>query len=78
VSATVDQRLSNLSVSWRLQADEWRSGEIPWLVELAADTAIQQALLKHLGETVFKGQKIKMRLRDARGAMQIGTFREAD
>jgi cytolysin-activating lysine-acyltransferase len=75
VSTAVDQRLSDLSAPWRLQPDEWRSGEIPWLVELVADTPTQQALLNHLGETVFKGRGIKMRVRDAEGKTQIGTFK---
>jgi cytolysin-activating lysine-acyltransferase len=77
VSTAVDQRLSDLSAPWRLKADEWRSGDIPWLVELVADTRTQQALLKHLGETVFKGRGIKMRVRGADGKMQIGTFKGA-
>jgi cytolysin-activating lysine-acyltransferase len=77
VSTSVDQRLSDLSVPWRLQPDEWRSGDIPWLVELVADTRTQQALLKHLGETVFRGRGIKMRVRGADGKMQIGTFKGA-
>jgi cytolysin-activating lysine-acyltransferase len=75
VSTAVDQRLSDLSAPWRLQPDEWRSGDIPWLVELVADPPTQQALLKHLGETVFKGRGIKMRVRDAEGKTQIGTFK---
>ena len=77
VSIDVDQRLSDLSVPWQLQSDEWRSGDIPWLVELVADTPTQQALLNHLGETVFKGRGIKMRARDADGKTQIGTFKGA-
>jgi hemolysin-activating ACP:hemolysin acyltransferase len=77
VSTAVDARLSDLSVPVRLQPDEWRSGDIPWLVELVADTPTQQALLKHLGETVFKGRGIKMRVRDADGMTQIGTFKGA-
>jgi hypothetical protein len=44
-------------------------------VELVSDTRTQQALLKHLGETVFRGREIKMRVRDADGKMQIGTFK---
>jgi cytolysin-activating lysine-acyltransferase len=75
VSTAVDQRLSDLSAPLRLQANEWRSGDIPWLVELVADPPTQQALLKHLGETVFKGRGIKMRVRDAEGKAQIGTFK---
>jgi cytolysin-activating lysine-acyltransferase len=75
VSTAVDQRLSDLSAAWRLESDEWRSGNIPWLVELVADAPTQQALLKHLGETDFKGRGIKMRVRGADGKTQIGTFR---
>jgi hemolysin-activating ACP:hemolysin acyltransferase len=75
VSTAVDQRLSDLSAPWRLQPNEWRSGDIPWLVELVADAQTQQALLKHLGETVFKGRGIKMRVRGADGKMQIGTLK---
>jgi hypothetical protein len=44
-------------------------------MELVADTVTQQALLKHLGETVFKGRGIKMRVRGADGKMQIGTLK---
>ena len=77
VSTPVDQRLSDLSAPWRLQPDEWRSGDIPWLVELVADPPTQQALLKHLGETVFKGRGVKMRVRDAEGKTQIATFKGA-
>jgi len=77
VSTPVDQRLSDLSAPWRLQPDEWRSGDIPWLVEFVADNSTQQALLKHLGETVFKGRGVKMRVRDADGKTQIGTFKGA-
>jgi hypothetical protein len=40
-----------------------------------ADAATQQALLKHLGETVFKGRGFKLRVRDAEGKTQIGTFK---
>ena len=75
VSAAVDLRLSDLSAPWRLHPDEWCSGDIPWLVEFVADTRTQQALIKHLGETVFKGRAIKMRVRGADGKMQIGTFK---
>jgi cytolysin-activating lysine-acyltransferase len=77
VSAAVDQRLSDLSVPLRLQPDEWRSGDIPWLMELVADTRTRQALLKHLGESVFRGRGIKMRVRGADGKAQIGTLKGA-
>jgi len=75
VSPAVDLRLSDLSAPLRLNPDEWRSGEIPWLIELVADTKVQQALMKHLGETVFKGKGIKMRVQGADGKTQVGTYK---
>jgi hemolysin-activating ACP:hemolysin acyltransferase len=77
VSAEVDQRLSDLSAPARLRPDEWRSGNIPWLMELVCDTRVQQALLKELGETTFKGKGVKMRVRGADGKVQIGTLKGA-
>ena len=75
VSSTVDQRLSDVSAPGRLQPEEWRSGDIPWLIELVADTRTRQLLLTHLAETMFKGREIKMRVRGADGKLQIGTFK---
>jgi hypothetical protein len=46
-------------------------------VELVGDSPTQQALLKHLGETVFKDRGIKMRVRDADGNARIATFKGA-
>jgi cytolysin-activating lysine-acyltransferase len=75
VSAAVDQRLSDVSVPWKLQADEWNSGDIPWLLELAANARAEQLLLKYVGETAFKGREIKMRMRDADGKIRINTLK---
>ena len=75
VSVDADKRLSDLSVPARLRPDEWRSGDIPWLMEFVCDARIQQALLKDLGENTFKGRPMKMRVRGADGKPQIGTLR---
>jgi hemolysin-activating ACP:hemolysin acyltransferase len=77
VSADVDKRLSDLSAPARLRPDEWRSGNIPWLMELVCDARVQQALLKGLGDTIFKGLAIKMRVRGADGKMQIAVLKGA-
>ena len=37
----------------------------------------QHGLMVHLGETVFRGRKIKMRVRGADGKAQIGTLNGA-
>src|SRR5205823_2995466 len=44
VSADADKRLSDLASPARLRPDEWRSGDIPWLMELVCDSRVQQAL----------------------------------
>ena len=77
VSDDVDKRLSDLSQTARLRPDEWRSGNIPWLMELIADARVQQVLLKELGETIFKGRALKMRVRSADGKLQIATLKGA-
>ena len=75
VSAEADKRLSDLSAPARLRPDEWRSGDIPWLMELVCDARVQQTLLKDLSENAFKNGPVKMRVRGADGKMQIGTLR---
>ncbi len=75
VSAEADKRLSDLSAPARLRPDEWRSGDIPWLMELVCDARVQQALLKELSDNTFKNRPVKMRVRGADGKMQIGTLR---
>jgi cytolysin-activating lysine-acyltransferase len=75
VSADTDQRLSDLSKPARLRPDEWRSGNIPWLMELVCDARLQPAMLKDLGETALKDRAVKMRVRGADGKMQIATFK---
>jgi hypothetical protein len=67
VSAEVDQRLSDLLAPAR--------GDIRWLTEIVCDARAQQALLKDLGETTFKGRGIKMRVHGPDGKMQIGTLK---
>ena len=74
VSAEVDKKLSDLSIPARLRPDEWRSGDIPWLMELVCDTRVQQPLLKALAENVFKDHAFKMRVRGAGGKIQICTL----
>jgi cytolysin-activating lysine-acyltransferase len=62
VSADVDKRLSDLSEPARLRPNEWRSGDVVWLMELICDPAVRQTLLNDVHQTVFKGRPIKMRV----------------
>jgi cytolysin-activating lysine-acyltransferase len=62
VSAEVDNRLSsNVNAPIRLRPDEWRSGDILWLVEAVGDQRVVPPLLKQLTDTAFKGHTVKMR-----------------
>jgi hemolysin-activating ACP:hemolysin acyltransferase len=62
VSADVDKKLSeNLQTSIRLRPDEWKSGDILWLIDVVGDSRAVPQLLKQLVETAFKGRAAKMR-----------------
>ena len=78
VSAETDQRLSDLSKPARLSPDEWRSGDISWLMELVCDAHLQQAILTDLRDAIFKGTPLKMRVRGSDGRMQIATLAAAE
>ena len=75
VSAEVDQRLAqDLDKPFRLQPDEWRSGDIAWLITIAGDGRIISPMLKQLQETTLKGQPLKMRVKGKDGKVTVGTF----
>lgn len=73
VSAEVDARLTaNPQEALRLRPDEWRSGDILWLVAAAGDPRILPKFLQKLGETTFKDRPVKVRRRKPSGATTIG------
>lgn len=62
VSHEVDERLSgNVNAPMRLRPDEWKSGDVLWLVEAVGDPRIVPSLLKQLMDTALKGQTVKVR-----------------
>jgi hemolysin-activating ACP:hemolysin acyltransferase len=64
VSSEVDQRLSaNLSEQLRLRPDEWKSGDILWLIEAVGDGRLLSNFLKNLQEKAFKSREVRVRLR---------------
>lgn len=66
VSSEVDKRLSeNPKAPVRLRPDEWRSGEIIWLVEAVGEPAVVSKLLLQLNESTFKGREVRLRTREA-------------
>jgi len=72
VSAEVDSRLSeNLTTPIRLRPDEWRSGDILWLIDAVGDRRVVPGLLKQLADTTLKGREIKVRGRGEGGKVEV-------
>jgi hemolysin-activating ACP:hemolysin acyltransferase len=44
-----------------LRPDEWRSGEILWLVDAVGEADAVQHLLRELEKTTFNGGEVKVR-----------------
>jgi hemolysin-activating ACP:hemolysin acyltransferase len=75
VSAEVDQRLStNLDQPIKLSQNEWRSGNIAWLVAVAGDARIISPVLQKVRETVLKGSPLKLRAKDKDGREAVRTL----
>lgn len=72
VSEEVDRRLcENLSAPIRLRPDEWRSGDILWLVDAVGDERVVRHFLTRLAETTFKGHSVKYRRIGLTGKAEI-------
>lgn len=65
VSREVDARLSALGDKpMVLPMQDWRSGDIPWLIALVGDRRMAQPLLTNLQDKTFKGQALKARIKE--------------
>jgi cytolysin-activating lysine-acyltransferase len=72
VSAEVDQRLTMaMGTAAQLAPEEWKSGDIPWLVHAAGETRFVRPVVNQLMETTFKGQKVKVLARDKDNAIKV-------
>jgi cytolysin-activating lysine-acyltransferase len=68
VSAEVDERLTqNAGAAMRLRPDEWKSGNILWLVGSVGQPRFVRHVLSQLVETTFKGRDVKIAGRDKDG-----------
>ena len=78
VSEEVDKRLSeSLDKPIKLAPDEWKSGEIAWLIVLAGNAQAIAPMLKKFQETMLNGQPLKMRSKGKDGKTVVSTFRAA-
>jgi hemolysin-activating ACP:hemolysin acyltransferase len=72
VSSDVDRRLAeNLNTPIRLRPDEWRSGDILWLIDAVGDRRVVPGLLKQLADNTLKGREIKVRGRGEGGKVEV-------
>ncbi len=68
VSAEVDHRLNeSAGAPTPLKPDEWRGGDILWVIDAIGEPEMVQALLKRKMGTDWKGRPVKMKARDKAG-----------
>jgi cytolysin-activating lysine-acyltransferase len=62
VSPEVDRRLAaDLTQPPRLQPNEWKSGEIAWLIDAVGAQQAVQGMVQRVRGQVFKGRPVKVR-----------------
>ena len=61
----------------RLKPDEWKSGDILWLVDAVGEGRIVEAMLKRLVATEWKGREARMRVRAPDGTFRVGLITPA-
>lgn len=68
VTTDVDRRLSEqVDEPWQLSAEEWRGGDIPWLILAIGDDRVLSEMLKKYSAIRLEGRPFKMRQRGADG-----------
>jgi cytolysin-activating lysine-acyltransferase len=72
VSPEVDKRLMEAkSASPQLKPEEWKSGDILWLVHAAGETRFVRFVVDQLANTTFKGRQVKVLGRDKDGNSKV-------
>jgi hemolysin-activating ACP:hemolysin acyltransferase len=72
VSAEVDKRLMETEeASFQLKPEEWKSGDILWLVHAAGETRFVRHVVDELTKTTLKGRQVKVLGRDQEGKSKI-------
>jgi len=72
VSPEVERRLmEGGNASFQLKPEEWKSGDIPWLVHAAGEMRFVRSVVDQLTKTMFKGRKVKVRGRDQDGNLKV-------
>ena len=62
----------------KLRPDEWRSGDVLWLIDAVGDGNAIPHLLRQVQEMVFKACDVKMRTLDADGGPVVRFLNSAE
>jgi hemolysin-activating ACP:hemolysin acyltransferase len=72
VSAEVDKKLmESEQSSVQLKPEEWKSGDILWLMHAAGETRFVRQVVDELTKTTLKGRQVKVRTYDPVGKSKI-------
>ncbi len=75
VSPDIDKRLQKeIDKPLQLKPQEWASGDIIWLVEVAGEPRVLDAVMKRMRETVWAGKTVRVRGKDKDGKAAVGTL----
>ena len=76
VSDDVDRRLqSNLAQSIRLRPDEWKCGDIGWIIDMVGDTRGIDVSVECLKAGPFKDRDAKLAVLNATGVASLTSLR---
>lgn len=76
VSESVDRRLSSGEPA-KLQAVDWKSGNIIWIVDAVGENRMLDAMVKRLREKTWKGRTVKVRARSTNGKLSTRVLQTA-
>lgn len=73
VTPEIDRRIrENPAAPIRLKQEEWKSGDILWVVDAIGDPKILQAMLEQTAAREWKGRAANIRMRTQDGSMRVG------
>lgn len=79
VSEAVDQKLRGMTgETLKLELDEWRSGDIPWIIATVGERRVVSELLNNLMTSAFEGHEPRIRARTKDGTIKAGRLRLKD
>lgn len=72
VSSDVDKRLmESETVPFELKPEDWKSGDILWLIHAAGETRYVRSVVAQLAKTTFSGREIKVLAADTDGKSKV-------